>query len=505
MLVLRKPEMSLWDSILPEELRLLPPELAAVDSYLDDDRFLEPFIRRGQRRVGRPTVPMERYVRLMHLKHSRGLGYETLVAEVNDSITLRRFCRFDVADRLPHPTTLSRLTQRFGTQLIRELHEELVRKLTEDKLITGRKARTDTTVMEAEVEHPTDAGLLADGVRAIGRTVGKLKKISAHVVKGFQNSTGSMKRTMWEIGSFLKRRAVASGQLETPDDSTEPGAAEAAKLATRREVDALTAKAAQTATRTLRQVRVLLKCAKRRAARYCKKTRQDVARKCIELKLWADLTQRALDQANLRLAGQLSIPNRMVSLHDPDARPIRRGKLSSPTEFGYKLELTQVENQIISDYRVHIGNPADVSLAMGVVERHIQLFGRPPDEFATDRGYQSAKNEKELTAIGVKRLSMPARGKISEARAVHQSQPWFRRLQRWRAGMEGCISHGKRRFGLKRSRLRRLPGASTWTGWGVFAHNITKIPGLLLERAARSQQAAINGKKAHSRRPQRIW
>jgi IS5 family transposase len=485
MLVLRKPQISLWDGILPEELRQMPPDLAAVDAYLDDDRFMEPFLKRGQQKVGRPTVPMERYLRLMHLKHSRGLGYETLVAEVNDSITLRRFCRFDVADRLPHPTTLSRLSQRFGDELIRELHEELVRKLHEDRLISGRKARTDTTVVAAEVEYPTDAGLLTDGVRAIGRTVEKLKKVGARLVEGFHNSAGTMKRTMWEIGSFLKRRAAAGGQSETSDDGAEVSP-EDAKALTRRQVDALTARAAATASRTLRQVRVLLKRARRRAAHYCKKTRQSVARTCVELKLWADLTQRALDQARLRLAGQTSIPNRMVSLHDPDARPIRRGKLSSPTEFGYKMEVTQVENQIISDYRIHIGNPADVTLADGVVDRHRKLFGHVPEEFATDRGYHSATNERELAAKGVKRVSMPARGKLSEARAAHQRQPWFRRLQRWRAGIEGCISHGKRRFGFKRSRLRRLHGVSAWTGWGVFAHNLTKVPGLVKARVDRA-------------------
>ena len=188
-----------------------------------------------------------------------------------------------------------------------------------------------------------------------------------------------MKRTMWEIGSFLKRRAAAGGQSETNEDGTELSA-EDAKTQTRQQVDALTAQAAATASRTLRQVRVLLKRARRRAARYCKTTRQRVARTCLKLKLWADLTQRALDQAHLRLAGQRSIPNRMVSLHDPDARPIRRGKLS----------------------------------------------------------------------------------------------------------VEGCISYGKRRFGLKRSRLRRLRGVSIWTGWGVFAHNLTKVPGLVKARADRA-------------------
>jgi IS5 family transposase len=50
-------------------------------------------------------------------------------------------------------------------------------------------------------------------------------------------------------------------------------------------------------------------------------------------------TDRILGQTALRLAGQTTIPDRMVSLADPDARPIRRGKLSAPVEFGYKVTL----------------------------------------------------------------------------------------------------------------------------------------------------------------------
>ena len=84
---------SLWESILPEEVRRLPDELARVDALLDDPAFFTPFVPFFDPRIGRPSTPMETYLRLMFLKFRYRLGYETLCREVSDSITWRMFCR----------------------------------------------------------------------------------------------------------------------------------------------------------------------------------------------------------------------------------------------------------------------------------------------------------------------------------------------------------------------------------------------------------------------------
>jgi len=94
---------SLWESVLPEVCLRLPVELARVDAWLDDERFFAPFVPHFPARMGRPSVPMETYLRLMFLKHRYRLGYESLCAEVSDSISWRRFCRIDIDGELPHP------------------------------------------------------------------------------------------------------------------------------------------------------------------------------------------------------------------------------------------------------------------------------------------------------------------------------------------------------------------------------------------------------------------
>src|SRR5216683_527193 len=166
---------SLWEAVLPAELRELPAELAKIDRILDDDRFLAPFRSRLTARVGRPTIPTETYLRLMYLKHRYGLGYETLCREVTDSFTWRRFCRVSLDGRVPDPTTLMKLTKRLGPGLLEELNAGLLSLAAERKVLRSRRLRVDTTVVEADVRSPTDSGLCAHAVSRLTRLAKRIR------------------------------------------------------------------------------------------------------------------------------------------------------------------------------------------------------------------------------------------------------------------------------------------------------------------------------------------
>jgi len=166
---------SLWESVLPAELRELPPELAKIDRILDDDRFLAPFRSRLTAKDGRPTIPIETYLRLMYLKHRYGLGYETLCREVADSFTWRRFCRIAIDGRVPNPTTLMKLTKRLGPGLLEELNAELLSLAVERKVLRSRRLRVDTTIVEADVRNPTDSGLCAHAVSRLTRLARRIQ------------------------------------------------------------------------------------------------------------------------------------------------------------------------------------------------------------------------------------------------------------------------------------------------------------------------------------------
>jgi transposase, IS5 family len=65
-----------WWEVLPEQARELPAELAQVDAFLDDERFIARWRAVFAERLGRPSVPVETLLRLLYLKHRYQLGYE---------------------------------------------------------------------------------------------------------------------------------------------------------------------------------------------------------------------------------------------------------------------------------------------------------------------------------------------------------------------------------------------------------------------------------------------
>jgi transposase, IS5 family len=159
----------LWGSVLSAGLRGLPPELGRVDAILDDDRLLAAFRGRLSARVGRPTIPIETYLRLVYLRHRYGLGYETLCREVADSLSWRRFCRIALEGRVPDPSRLMKLTRRLGPELLEELNAELLSLAVERGVLRSRRLRVDTTVVGADVRSRTDSGLCAQAVSRLTR------------------------------------------------------------------------------------------------------------------------------------------------------------------------------------------------------------------------------------------------------------------------------------------------------------------------------------------------
>ena len=167
--------VSPWESLLPPELLRLPEELARVDALLDDPAFFAPFAPYFHPVLGRPSTPVECYLRLMFLKFRYRLGYESLCAEVSDSISWRRFCRIPLDAKMPHPTTLMKLTTRCGEPAVAGLNEALWAKAAGAKLLRTGRVRADTTVIGANVAYPTDAGLLAKAVSKLVRAARRVK------------------------------------------------------------------------------------------------------------------------------------------------------------------------------------------------------------------------------------------------------------------------------------------------------------------------------------------
>ena len=160
---------------------------------------------------------------------------------------------------------------------------------------------------------------------------------------------------------------------------------------------------------------------------------------------------------------------RLVSLHDPDARPIRKGRIDRPVEFGYKAQVIDNDDGIILDYGVQAGNPPDAPRLAPAISRIARRAGRMPRSVTADRGYGEPATERDLSALGVRTVAIPRRARPSAARRAVEHARGFRALVKWRTGCEGRISYLKRGYGWDRTRLDGLQGASIWCGHGYSA------------------------------------
>jgi transposase, IS5 family len=448
-------QATLWESLLPEMCLGLPAELEAVDRLLDDPAFFAPYRRHFHPIFGRPSIPIETYLRLMFLKFRYKLGFEPLCREVADSISWQRFCRIPLGVSVPHPTTLMKITTRCGTQAITELNEALLEKAIEAKVLKTNRVRADTTVIEANVAYPSDASLLAKGVAKIAKTAKKLQSMGFATRTKMIDRTRSVQRRARSINADLARRS---------DDRL----TEVRRINT--ELIAIARRVAHDADEVARNTRRKLANAASGRARALVR----------ELVMTVEVTRRIAEQSAERIAGHTPAGSRrIVSLHDHDARPIVKGRLGKPVEFGYKAQLVDNEDGVILDHNVEVGNPKDAPMLEPAVARIKARTGRAPRAITADRGYGETGVEEALRVLGVRYVVLPTKGKPNAARRAVENRRAFKKMVRWRTGCEGRISCAKRDFGLVRTRLDGIEGARTWCGHGVFAHNLVKLSVLL--------------------------
>ena len=444
----------LWDDLLPVEVKELPEDLAALDILLSDHELLWPLVERWRQEFretgrlvlteGRPTIPLETYVRLMVLKQRCRWGYRTLVAEVSDSIHLRRSCLISLTERVPDESTVRKLTRRIGVETVAEITRALIVKATREKRFRARAVRIDSTVTEADVKYPTDAGLASAGVRTLAREGRKLARLIGEQKRRVRDRSRSMGRKLRAISRTIRRR---SGEAKE-------------------EVLKLTKETGELLERSVREARRLAALARRRARGRGAKAKLKAAAAMEEM---ADRCEKVARQIRQRVADE-PIKDRIVSLFDPDARPIRKGKLGKPTEFGFVSQLAEVTENTKPGARGLIlpastapGNPQEVVMFPDTVAELTRL-GLTPREVALDAGFQPGPTNAALEDLAPKTVFIAGR---QEPASRHTK----RRLRRYRTGQEGRISHLKRRYGLDRSRLKGDQGRQIWTEWAILAYN----------------------------------
>lgn len=465
MIKLRHQQPSLWHSGLAKDIEdLWEPWMREVDQLLEDAALVEEvYEAQGKRHPhsrthGRNQTPAEVVLRLLILKHVRNWSYDTLEREVRANLVDRAFTRIG-DEKVPDAKTLARLGQAIGPEVIGELHERLVELAQERGVVQGRKMRVDTTVLETNIHYPTDGALLDDGARVLTRAMKKIEK----------KAGGLRKKIRDRMRSVTKRViAIALAGRQPGNVAEERRRKEYGQLLT------LTRKILHQAQGVVEEVKAFP--GRRRSAL------QNLTE---TLETMMERVRQVVKQTKARIfQGVTRYPEKIVSLFEPHTEIIRKGKASKPTEFGKLVKVQEAENQFITHYEVFAERPSDQALLVPAVEEHRRRFGRAPGMVVGDAGFYSLQNEKSLSAMGVKRVSVPNRLTTSAERKKFQKQRWFRAGQKWRTGCEGRISVLKRRHGLTRCRYRGFAGMQRWVGLGVLADNVIQMGRCLaLQRA----------------------
>jgi IS5 family transposase len=236
---------------------------------------------------------------------------------VSDSLHLRRFCRIALSERVPDESTVRKLVGRLGPVVIEEITRVVIARATwGERRFVVRAARIDSTVVEADIRYPTDLGLAADATKTLAREATAAGGLAGDAAPRVRDRSRAVGKRLRRVNRTL---AARTGQGKP--------------MALR-----LTGEAGRMVEQSVREARRLAEQLRRRARGRGARAKLTAACRLEEL---ADRAGKVARQIRQRLAGE-RITDRLVSISDPDARPIRKGKLRAPTEFGYVIQLAEV-------------------------------------------------------------------------------------------------------------------------------------------------------------------
>ena len=468
MIEMRRAQLSFGDGLIAEEVSdLREAWMKHADAVLADQDIVaavyEALARRHakSRSRGRRGAPAEVVLRLLILKHIRNWSYQVLEREVRANLVYRDFTRVG-AGKMPDAKTMGRWGVAVGPEVVKQIHQRLVKLAQANGLAAGRRMRVDTTVVETNVHYPTDSSLLGDGVRVLIRTMKRISKIAGDAK--LCDRGRSVKLRVLDIARAARSRAKQS----------------------RERLNRAYGKLLNATSRVVGQAKRFSKeivGGTKRARSVLQQLALEGLRQ--ELDAMVPLVKQVMKQTRARIfRGDTHTEGKLLSVFEPSTEIIRKGKAGKPNEFGKMVKLQEAEDQIVIDYEVYDRRPSDSDLLIVAIETHRAMLGRPPHMVAADAAFYSAKNEAAARAQGVKRVCIPNRSTKSPERKREQRKRWFRNGQKWRTGCEGRISVSKRRHGLNRCRYKGDAGMKRWVGLGMIADNIINIGRAMEKRAA---------------------
>ncbi len=429
-------------------------ELKTISSIIDANPIICDYVlqdlNRGKNiahRNGANGMSADQVLRCAIVKVLFNFTYEELAFHIVDSQSLSWFCRIGIADKGFKKSALNKNIKRISEPTWQMVNTELLGYAKKENIEKGRQVRIDCTCIESNIHHPTDSSLLFDGVRVLTRLMDQCRDRGIKVA-GFHNHT-----------RVAKRRVLAI--LNTNSSKRQKSAyADLIKIAGKvtgyaiRAVDAINSRVAS----ELSAIAI-----------------------SFQLDHYINLTQKVIWQTQRRVlhGEKVDAKEKVVSIFEPHTDIIVKDRRD--TYYGHKVCLTGGASNMILDCLIVKGNPADTDLVVPMLERQNEIYGRYPLKACFDGGFASKENLKQAKSRNIKDVCFAKKRGLQEE-DMCRSHYVYRRLRRFRAGIESGISWLKRCFGLTRC---------NWKGWQAFKSYVwSSIVAANLLTLARAKQAA---------------
>jgi IS5 family transposase len=440
--------------MVPVSAHRITEELTQIDKILDQlpearALVLADLTTGVSAKRGRKGQSAEQVLRVVILQKIMGLTFDELAFHLGDSATFRAFCRLGFQDVIRR-SALHKNVKRVRPETLEQINHLILAFAKKEGIEDGKKIRGDTTVVESDIHPPSDNWLLWDVVRVLSRTMARVSKVL------------DTKVTYVDRAREAKSKHIAIVNAANAE----------ARVPLYRELIELTKPTLDEAEHMAREI------PEDGGPKQAKKIKKLRAR-LVEI---AALGRKAVYQTTRRVLEEKKVPSpqKIVSIFEGHTDIIVKDRKN--VFYGHKVSFVTGKSGLLLDCVVEKGNPADVTLAPGMIDRQKAIYEKAPPQAAFDGGFASRENLDALKGKGVKDVAFSKARGLKIADMIRRgSERVFHGLRNFRAGIEAGISLLKRSFGLDRCVWHGLPSFKAYVWGSAVAMNLVTLARHLLE------------------------
>lgn len=418
-------------------------QLKKLSLILDDNPAIlaiatQAIVNSEKKDTGRKGLTVDSILRAALLKQMMGLTYDELSFYLQDSISYSSFARVD-SSKCYSDSCLQSCISKLDAASWEAINRQLLGDAAAKGIEKGRMVRIDSTVTETHILSPTDSNLLWDCVRVMVRLLHAISTVLAPGIFTFCDRSRAAKRRMNAI-------AYARGNNKV--------------------------KLYKQLIKSTKETKGYLQEGLGKASHAIEPFRfMQLEQEAKEL---LQLTEKVINQTERRVLHGESVPHqeKIFSIFEPHTDIIVKG--ARDIQYGHKLNLTTGKSGLVLDVYIEDGNPADTARLCPMLERQKAIYGRVPRQAAADGGYASQDNLAKAKAMGVKDVAFNKKRGLKVEDMV-KSDWVYKKLYKFRAGVEGNISCLKRRFGLSRCNWKGLDKFKAYVWASSVAYNLLQL------------------------------